>query len=213
MQTLVTRIDQLLEKRSLLNHPFYVLWSEGKLTREALAGYSKEYYQLVKAVPEFVSSIAEHAPTSAQEGLRANQAEEQEHVPLWVSFSKAMGIREVDLESYKGLPKTQSSVEKIRTLCQSYTGGASAMYAFEKALPVISTTKLEGLKHFYGIDEKSATTYFKVHAVVDIVHAKHWADLLENQPETEEEEELYTKAEESLAAQHLLLDSCHEAYC
>ena len=44
------RIDGLLEQHSLLKHPFYQAWSDGKLEMESLAGYSKEYYQLVKAV-------------------------------------------------------------------------------------------------------------------------------------------------------------------
>ena len=86
------------------------------------------------------------------------------------------------------------------------------MYAFEKALPVISTTKLEGLKKFYGITGKAATTYFEVHAVVDVVHAAYWEKLLNKEAE-EMESTLYAHAEKSLAAQHLLLDSCHEAYC
>ena len=193
MQTLVARIDQLLADRSLLKHPFYVLWSEGKLTREALAGYSKEYYQLVKAVPDCVSTIAAHAPASMQQHLRANQAEEQEHVPLWASFSEAMGIAAAELENYAGLPQTQAAVQKMHSLCCSYAGGASAMYAFEKALPEISTTKLDGLKCFYGIDAKAATTYFEVHAVVDVVHAEYWAALLAEQSETEHEP-LYMQA-------------------
>ena len=212
MQTLITRIDQLLEELSLLRHPFYVLWSEGKLTREALAGYSKEYYQLVKAVPRFVSMIATRAPVSAQRALRANQAEEQEHVPLWASFSEALGVSSEKLATYSGLPKTQAAVEKMKKLCRSYASGASVMYAFEKPLPAISTTKLEGLKRFYDMDEKAATTYFEIHAVVDVVHAKYWSELLSKQPETEEDT-LYTQTSESLAAQHLLLDSCYEAYC
>ena len=212
MHTLISRIDQLLDEQSLLKHPFYLLWSEGQLSKEALSGYSKEYYQLVKAIPECVSEIAKHAPSSAQRSLRANQAEEQGHLPLWASFSKAMGHKEATLESYDGLSKTQEAVHKMRALCSSYKGGASAMYAFEKALPSISTTKLEGLKKFYNITSKQATTYFEVHAVVDIVHAKYWAELL-SRCDSEEEESLYQTAKESLSAQHLLLDSCHEAYC
>jgi len=49
MSYLIQKIDRIIEERSLLKHPFYQTWSDGKLTREALVGYSKEYYQLVKA--------------------------------------------------------------------------------------------------------------------------------------------------------------------
>jgi pyrroloquinoline-quinone synthase len=44
--SLLIRIDAEIEKRSLLKHPFYRKWSEGKLTKENLAGYSMEYFQL-----------------------------------------------------------------------------------------------------------------------------------------------------------------------
>ncbi|NIP31398.1 MAG: pyrroloquinoline quinone biosynthesis protein PqqC, partial [Candidatus Dadabacteria bacterium] len=47
---LIKRIDEMIEERSLLKHPFYEMWSDGKLTLESLAGYSKEYFQLVKEV-------------------------------------------------------------------------------------------------------------------------------------------------------------------
>ena len=57
MNSLILKIDQIIEERSLLGHPFYQTWSEGKLTRDALAGYAKEYFQLVKAVPKFMDSI------------------------------------------------------------------------------------------------------------------------------------------------------------
>ena len=57
MNYLIQKIDQMIEEKSLLKHPFYQTWSDGKLTPEALAGYSKEYYQLVKAVPKFMEPL------------------------------------------------------------------------------------------------------------------------------------------------------------
>ena len=47
--SLIQRIDEIIEARSLLKHPFYQMWSDGKLTQESLAGYSKEYFQLAKS--------------------------------------------------------------------------------------------------------------------------------------------------------------------
>ena len=41
MNSLTQNIDRIIEERSLLKHPFYQTWSDGKLTREALVGYSK----------------------------------------------------------------------------------------------------------------------------------------------------------------------------
>jgi len=35
MSYLIQKIDRIIEERSLLNHPFYQTWSDGKLTRES----------------------------------------------------------------------------------------------------------------------------------------------------------------------------------
>ena len=64
MSSLIQKIDRIIEERSLLNHPFYQTWSDGELTRDALAGYSKEYYQLVKAVPIFMTQLMDQVPSS-----------------------------------------------------------------------------------------------------------------------------------------------------
>ena len=57
MVSIIERIDAEIEQQSLLKHPFYQAWSEGKLTAEQLAGYSMEYFQLVKQVPILVENI------------------------------------------------------------------------------------------------------------------------------------------------------------
>ena len=82
---IIKRIDDMIEQKSLLKHPFYQMWSDGKLTQESLAGYSKEYFQLVKAVPSFMSPIIEKAPDSVNIGeLIENQQEESDHVKPWI---------------------------------------------------------------------------------------------------------------------------------
>jgi len=68
--SLLIRIDAEIEKRSLLKHPFYRKWSEGKLTKENLAGYSMEYFQLVKVVPTLVSNVAALAGPSRAGHIR-----------------------------------------------------------------------------------------------------------------------------------------------
>ena len=85
---LIKRIDEMIEERSLLKHPFYQMWSDGKLKQESLAGYSKEYFQLVKAVPSYMSPIIELAPKSVVGELIENQQEESDHIQPWISVCK-----------------------------------------------------------------------------------------------------------------------------
>lgn len=208
---IIQKIDEMIEERSLLKHPFYQMWSDGKLTKESLAGYSKEYFQLVKAVPAFMAPIIEKAPDSVVSELVENQQEESDHIKPWIAFAGELGISEDELISYSGTTKTQKAVSDLNELMVTFDGGASAMYAFEKEIPKISQTKLDGLAEFYGMTSDEATEYFKLHTEADIRHAASWRNILEKS--SIDYDKLVEIADKSISAQNLLLDSCYEEYC
>jgi pyrroloquinoline-quinone synthase len=208
---IIKKIDDMIEERSLLKHPFYQMWSDGKLTQESLAGYSKEYFQLVKAVPLFMTPIIEKAQDSVVSELISNQQEESDHIKPWINFAGELGISEDELVSYSGTPKTRKAVSDLNELMNTYEGGACAMYAFEKEIPKISQTKLDGLKEFYGLTNDEATEYFKLHTEADIRHAASWRNILETS--STDQSDLIEIADKSISAQNLLLDSCYEEYC
>jgi len=208
---LIKRIDEMIEERSLLKHPFYEMWSDGKLSIESLAGYSKEYFQLVKAVPSFMSPIIEKAPESVISELIENQQEEADHIQPWIKFAGQLGISEQELTQYNGLEKTRKAVSELSDLMNTFEGGSSAMYAFEKEIPKISQTKLDGMAQFYGLTNEEATEYFKLHTEADIRHAAAWRNIL--QTAKSNTEDLIQIADKSISAQNLLLDSCYEEYC
>jgi pyrroloquinoline-quinone synthase len=211
MSELIKKIDQIIEENSLLNHPFYEMWSEGKLEFESLVGYSREYYQLAKQVPKFMESIIEMSPSDVKSELISNMNEETEHIRLWEKFASSMGVSMDDLTSYEGLKKTNEAVNNLASLMKSYDGGACAMYAFEKEIPKISKTKVDGLKNFYGLDSKDSTEYFEEHMTADIRHAASWEKIINTS--SENDDSLLEIAKNSVDAQNLLLDSCYEAYC
>jgi pyrroloquinoline-quinone synthase len=208
---LIQKIDQIIEERSLLKHPFYEMWSDGKLTQDSLAGYSKEYFQLVQVVPEFMTPIIEKAPNSVITELTENQQEEYDHIKPWISFAGELGISEYELITYSGLDKTKKAVSDLSELMNTFDGGACAMYAFEKEIPKISQTKLDGLSEFYQITSDNATEYFKLHTDADIRHTASWRNILEKS--NADTSNLIEIAEKSVSAQNLLLDSCYDEYC
>jgi len=198
---MIKRIDEMIEERSLLKHPFYQMWSDGKLTQESLAGYSKEYFQLVKAVPSFMAPIIDKAPESVTDELIANQQEESDHIAPWVNFAGELGISADEL-----------TVSNLGKLMNTFEGGSCAMYAFEKEIPKISQTKLDGLAEFYGMTSKEATEYFELHTEADVRHAASWRNILAMSPSSDSDS-LIEIADKSISAQNLLLDSCYEEYC
>src|ERR671921_1443122 len=210
MDNVVQRIDSEIEKRSLLKHPFYKMWSEGKLTVDHLQGYSNEYFQLVKIVPKFVECIAK--ATGNPDIIINNAREEAEHVELWVRFAAAIGVSKSDLISYGGSEKTNEAVANLMALANLTSEEAiAAMYAYEMELPKISRSKIDGLKKFYGMDRENAIKYFETHEEADVRHAQVWREILQRIP-PERQESAFNAAIKSLQAQNMLLDAVHEKY-
>lgn len=218
MDDIVGRIDSEIEKRSLLRHPFYQMWSEGKLTVDHLQGYSKEYFQLVKAVPAMVEAIAAssaglQAAKDSASDIGANAREEADHVEPWVRFAGALGVSREELVGYAGTAKTSEAVSALAGLSSlPFEQAVAAMYAYEAELPKISRSKIDGLAKFYGMGgNKDAMNYFEIHEEADVRHAQVWRDILNKIP-PEKQEAAFNAAVESLKAQNLLLDSVQEKY-
>ena len=211
MNHLIQEIDRIIEERSLLKHPFYQAWSDGKLTRESLAGYSKEYYQLVKAVPIFMAQLMDHVPESLHDEFNFNQQEEFSHISLWERFADGLGVSYEELNNYEGLYTTNHAISGMHTLMSSFVSGSTAMYALEKEIPKISQTKLEGLSEFYDLTDENVTEYFKQHIEADLRHAASWQRSIDGF--SGHDQEIITAAESSVTCQNLLLDSCYEEYC
>lgn len=205
--SVIGRIDDIVQSNSLLKHKFYTMWSEGQLTLPMLAGYSKEYYQMVKAVPDLMERILPLAPHS--DNLEQNMREEYDHIPLWRDFAVKLGVDVDELEEYEGLPKTQEAIGIMYEQTDQFYAAAAAMYTLEKEIPKVSQTKLEGLQEFYGIS--GDVEYFVQHTEADIRHARDWSDALKSADV--DDGVLIDAATKSAKAQNLLLDACYEKYC
>lgn len=213
MTGVVERINVEIEKQSLLKHPFYQMWSEGKLTANHLQGYSKEYFELVKAVPEFVRNIHGLTNDPFLEGeLAQNFREESDHVDAWMKFAISLGVSRDELLNHVSTSKTRDAVLALNSLTKlSFEEAAAAMYAYESELPKISTSKINGLMKYYGIDNSDATRYFEIHKEADIRHAGMWRSILET-VSSDKMESVFDAGFNSLGAQNKLLDSIQEKY-
>src|SRR3989442_14179598 len=64
MNQYIESIDQQIEAKHLLKHPFYLAWTRGELSKEALSDYAKQYYHHVAAFPTYLSAV--HAKCNDQ---------------------------------------------------------------------------------------------------------------------------------------------------
>jgi pyrroloquinoline-quinone synthase len=208
MSTFQAELNKKLEQYSLLKHPFYQQWSAGTLSKDALCGYVKEYFHLVKAVPDMVEKIYQANPSQEVKG---NLEEEKSHIRLWENFAEGMGISKKELHEYAPADTTIDAVNRMLSLMGNTTEGSAAMYAYEADIPKISVSKIDGLRKFYGISDVSTLEYFTEHETADIEHVKVWQAMMANFNAGQEATAL-NSAEESLKSQNAVLDSVCERY-
>lgn len=187
--SLISAIESEVQKHSLLKHPFYLAWSAGKLTKEQLAGYAKEYYFLAKNVPAVMEAIFKNLPREAGDRTRETFAkhaeEEREHIELWERFASSLGVSEKDLESYEPTEIVKEAVASIvEAASEGFEEGIAAMYAFECDLSAISESKIDGLIKFYGLKSNDAHAYFEEH-LREEQHLCFWRELLRRVPSGE----------------------------
>ena len=173
----LTRLDALVAEKHLLKHPFYVLWNEGKLTREDLRRYAIAYYPQVANFPRYVSGVHAACDDAAlRQELLENLIEEERgaenHPALWRRFAASLGAAESDLAVSPRNPGVAQAVSQFldTTRTGSVPEGLAALYAYESQIPEIARTKREGLASFYGITDSTATRFFTVHEEADVWH-------------------------------------------
>jgi pyrroloquinoline-quinone synthase len=212
--TLLARLDAAIAEKSLLKHPFYRDWQAGKLSREALQLYAAQYYRHVEAFPGHLRVLAARTEGALQRLIRENLAEEESpsgsHPKLWMDFAATMGVGEDDITCCPALPGTQAVVETFREICgdRPVAEAVAALYAYESQVPEIATTKIEGLKKFYGFEQPEGLAYFTVHEETDKAHRAAWRGWLEEHAEGNEDEIVAT-AQEALDALWGALDAVH----
>lgn len=192
-------IDAAVKERSMLAHPFYQAWEEGRLSLETLREYSKQYFHHVEAFPRAVSAVHANCPDARGRRLLAeNLAEEEglgegknDHATLWMDFANGLGADEAEVRGVAINPETQGLIDAFRTLSRSsYAAGLGALYAYESQLPAIATTKIDGLVERYGVSDEKAIRFFKVHEAADIEHSQVCRELIDALPEAERAEAL-----------------------
>ena len=213
MNKLIYKLDQEVDKWSLLRHPFYKMWSNGELNIDHLQGYSLEYFHLVKVVPELVNNIMLKMDESEQRRtVEESQKDEVSHIEPWIRFATSLGVKKNNLLNHVCDENTSKAVSSLVELTKnSLDEAVCAMYAYELDLPNISKTKIEGLNKFYNLSSSDSTNYFEIHQEADIRHAAIWRNMIREIPD-HKYEACIESAVKSLNAQNLLLDAVYERY-
>jgi pyrroloquinoline-quinone synthase len=175
---LLNRIDEMIDERHLLKHPFYTKWSEGTLPREALQEYARQYYAFESSFPRFISAIHTRTESaSARQQLLDNLWDEEHgevnHAELWLRFAEGIGVDRDDVKSAERNSATQALVDLYADMSKNapVPAAVAALYAYERQVPQTSESKIEGLAKHYDVDDKRTTSFFAVHSTLDIEHS------------------------------------------
>jgi pyrroloquinoline-quinone synthase len=177
-QTTLSRIDDVIAERSILQHPFYQAWQRGELSNAALRDYAAQYYHHVAAFPTYISALHSHTSDLATrqellENLIDEERGEQNHPSLWLDFAEGVGADRAGVLTSTVQPETGDFIGTFKTICAAGTvaEGLAALYAYESQMPAVSATKMDGLTKYYGITSEKALRYFKVHETADVAHS------------------------------------------
>ncbi len=187
---LIERIDEARARWNVLDHPFYLRWERGELSRDELAFYAGEYRHAVVAL----------ADAAVSGGDAAHAAEEKAHIALWDDFAAAL---DAPLDRR---PRTETSDCAAAWRRDDALEARAVLYAVESGQPGISRTKLEGLIGHYRFTRQSpGTLYFELHAERDTEHAAASRRVLEA-TRPEDADRLVGAAEAALQGNWRLLD-------
>ena len=181
------QIDNDISEKHLLKHPFYLAWTRGELSKQALTDYARQYYHHVAAFPTYLSAVhakCDDQPTRKQvlSNLIDEEAGFPNHSDLWKQFANALGANDVDLANTDKQAETKNLIETFRSVCgdKSIPEGLAALYAYESQIPAICESKIDGLKKHYGFTDPKGYEYFSVHIEADKEHSAAERELLSN---------------------------------
>jgi pyrroloquinoline-quinone synthase len=199
--SLPQRIDDAIAQYAMLKHPFYQLWSEGKLDRTVLQEYAKQYYAHVRAFPTYVSAVHSQCnDLELRQLLLENLIEEERgpenHPELWLRFAEGMGVSRDEVRDAALLPSTSASVATFKNLTANndFRLGVAALYAYESQIPEVATTKRAGLKEFYSVEDARSTSFFTVHETADVIHRQSEIKVLCDTCDTDETQDAVVAA-------------------
>jgi pyrroloquinoline-quinone synthase len=184
--TLRDELQAAVESRHSRHHPYYQLWREGKLSREAIGGWVQEHYHFTKDIPWLVGPMLSEVPyPDVRELFRHNIEEEMDprdpHIDILLRFGAAMGLDPDAVRRSKPLPTTQALLDWVyivsrhRSMVEAIAG---LNIGLESQPPQLYGDIVPVLREQYGCTDEQIA-YFPVHVDADTEHGSRAFALVE----------------------------------
>lgn len=144
------RCDEAVARRSLLQHPFYLAWSDGTLPVPALKDYARDYGAFIGTVGQGWEAAGETHIAGIEAG----------HAEVWANTFAAGLETHVDAPQ---IAEVAALVGTARELFADRVTALGALYAFESQQPYTAQSKLKGLREHYRQLPECCGEYFRLH--------------------------------------------------
>jgi pyrroloquinoline-quinone synthase len=132
-------LDNIIESKCLLKHPFYQAWNMGTLTTSDLGVYATQYGEFIDRIAAGWESVGD--PDTAAD------------------FADGL---DAPRPAQRRLPEIEALVSLSDELFRQKASALGALYAFEQQQPATAESKLAGLRRHYDLPD-SAHAYFEIH--------------------------------------------------
>ena len=114
------------------------------------------------------------------ENLNDEENRDADHPKLWKNFAMSVGADSKEIEEVKTEPFTKDLIDNFfKNGRSTYAEGLASLYTYERQIPEIAETKIQGLKKFYGVNSKEGLEFFETHKEADIYHREVCEKLLD----------------------------------
>ena len=144
--------DEHIAAHSLLDHAFYVAWSDGTLPVAALKDYARDYGSFIRAVSDGWVSVGELHVAGIEAG----------HAEVW-NNTFAAGLETAIADEPHTSEASALAGSAREFFGQGRAAALGALYAFEAQQPHTAQSKLTGLQTHYRDLPECCGEYFRLH--------------------------------------------------
>jgi len=180
-------IDELVReiraRRSFGGHPLWHAIAAGRISRDGLQIFARQFYLQVNEFPRAVSALHASCPYADLRGELAESLYEEEtgrisgcnlpHPRLFGLFASAVGVPWEELVASEPLPSTAALIHWFENSTRNrpfLEGAAAIQLSAEGQVPGAFGPFARALEKHYGLS-KEAVSFWDVHEIADRDHA------------------------------------------
>jgi pyrroloquinoline-quinone synthase len=217
-------MEEVRAGRSFGGHPLWFKIQEGRLSRDGLGGFARQFFLQVVEFPRAVSALHSRCPDLAERLKLAESVYEEEtgklsgskpHPELFLDFAAGLGLGREAMLRAEPLASTTALIHwfEYSTKVLSFLEGVAAInLAAEGQVVGAFAPFARGLQQHYGLSEPEVA-FWDIHELADAEHSDVGDHIVVRGATSDEAQDLVRRAvRTSLAMWRQFFDGMDRAY-